>query len=64
MKRGSSTSLSDRMTEMSIRGLILTILVLVALIALLVLIATVIGQNTGLGEGGIRWITRWGVVLL
>jgi hypothetical protein len=52
------------MTEMSIRGLILTILVLVALIALLVLIATVIGQNTGLGEGGIRWTTGWGVVLL
>lgn len=42
MKLGSSTSLSDRVAEMSIEQLIITILVLVALITLLVLIATVI----------------------
>ena len=42
MKRGSNTSLPDRVSEMSIKGLIMTVLILLTLIALVVLIATLI----------------------
>lgn len=60
MKRGPKTSLSNRVEKMSIKGLIVTILVLVALISLLVLI----GQTIDEGEVGIGWIVRFGAVLL
>lgn len=64
MKRGSNTSLSDRVAKMSIKELIITILVLLALIILFVLIALVIGQNADGGNGRIEWITRLGVILI
>lgn len=64
MKRGSRTSLSNRVKQMSIKQLIMTILVLVALITLLVLIAVVIGQIAAGGDEGIGWIARLGVVFL
>ena len=64
MKRGSNTSLPDRVSEMSIQVLIMMILVLLALITILVLIALVIGQNADGGNGGSEWITRLGVILI
>lgn len=45
MKRGSNISLSDRVAEMSIKGLLMTLLVLIALIALSVLITMLVGQT-------------------
>lgn len=56
MKRGSNTSIPERVAEMSIPELIRTILVLLALITVLVLIAILIGQHADEEIGWIAWV--------